>query len=306
MSKFIPNSFQHPNAYVDEYMPLLTGNEYKVLTYAIRRIIGFQKTDDRISISQFADGIKSRDGQRLDGGTGLGEGAVRAALKELIKYKLIVVVAQSNSQLNLPPLFTLQWNSDYVDKEGLERRMNDKKTLDAGKADKARVGLPPRSNGRTGSNGQTTPGLTVNTTPGLTDRGHIVSVEIQGNPDAPNGAAPIEEKPVSKKGDLVDGFLFYANKNNGQADLSFLGEHLRPLAMAFIEVVGKQYAPQKSDYSFWRKTLNDWYARGFTPQQVSSGTKTHLDAKLSVKSPASVTYAILETESKVYTYLEAA
>ena len=42
-SDFIPNSYQTPNAYIDKYLHLLTGEEWKVLSYAIRRILGFQK-----------------------------------------------------------------------------------------------------------------------------------------------------------------------------------------------------------------------------------------------------------------------
>ena len=50
-STFVPNSFQTPNDYVDEIMPYLTGEEFKVLIYAVRRILGFQKRQDRTSLS---------------------------------------------------------------------------------------------------------------------------------------------------------------------------------------------------------------------------------------------------------------
>jgi len=62
MSNFIPNSFQTPNAYVDQFMYLLSGTEYKVLCYLVRRIFGFQKRQDRVSIPQITQGIRKRDG----------------------------------------------------------------------------------------------------------------------------------------------------------------------------------------------------------------------------------------------------
>jgi hypothetical protein len=36
MALLIPNSFQTPNAYVDQYMPLLTPEEWVVLSYVVR------------------------------------------------------------------------------------------------------------------------------------------------------------------------------------------------------------------------------------------------------------------------------
>ena len=72
MSNFIPNSFQTPNAYVDQFMHLLSGPEYKVLCYLVRRIFGFQKRQDRVSMRQITSGIRNREGDFLDHGTGTG------------------------------------------------------------------------------------------------------------------------------------------------------------------------------------------------------------------------------------------
>lgn len=118
-------------------------------------------------------------------------------------------------------------------------------------------------------------------------------METQGNPViAPEGAPLVPEK----KGDAIDAMLHYGQKQNGKTDLSFLGEHLRPLAQAFLDIVGENYKPLKGDYSFWRKTLNEWYERGFSSARVTAGTRSHVEKHLSIKSPASVTYAILEND----------
>ena len=62
MSKFIPNSFQVPNAVVDEFLAKLSGNAFKCYALIARQTTGWQKQSDRISISQFMAkcGIKNR------------------------------------------------------------------------------------------------------------------------------------------------------------------------------------------------------------------------------------------------------
>ena len=53
MSKFIPNSFQIPNAFVDEVMFALSGNAVKAYLLVARKTTGWQKESDFISIDQF-------------------------------------------------------------------------------------------------------------------------------------------------------------------------------------------------------------------------------------------------------------
>lgn len=60
MSKFIPNSFQIPNAFVDEVMFAISGNAVKAYLLVARKTTGWQKESDFISIEQFKQftGIK--------------------------------------------------------------------------------------------------------------------------------------------------------------------------------------------------------------------------------------------------------
>src|SRR5512136_1982387 len=98
MSDFLlPNSYQFPNAYCDRLMYLLTPAEWKVLSYAVRRIFGFQKFQDRISLSQFIHGTVSvKDDKPLDHGTGLSRPNVIVCLESLIRYRLITKLADSD------------------------------------------------------------------------------------------------------------------------------------------------------------------------------------------------------------------
>lgn len=122
MSDFIPNSFQTPNTYVDEFMHLLTAEEYKVLSYASRRIFGFQKRADRISLSQFAEGKEyDGDGAR-DYGTGLNKTTIRKALDGLIRFGLIEQIAENDPLKNEGARYRPQLDSSKVDHGGLRAR----------------------------------------------------------------------------------------------------------------------------------------------------------------------------------------
>lgn len=86
----LPNTTQTPNVFYDEYMALLTPEEWKVLCYTIRRIYGFQRTQDHIALSQYTDGATLRDGKLRDRGTGLSRPTVVDALDSLVEYGLII------------------------------------------------------------------------------------------------------------------------------------------------------------------------------------------------------------------------
>lgn len=61
MSKFIPNSFQVPNALVDDVLGNLSDAALRVYVIIIRKTRGWHKESDRISLSQFqAIGKRSR------------------------------------------------------------------------------------------------------------------------------------------------------------------------------------------------------------------------------------------------------
>ena len=85
----IPNSTQIPNVISDLIMPRISEAEMRCLNYICRRTYGFQKERDRISLSQFINGIKGRDERRLDYGTGVSRPSVVEALRNLLGSDLI-------------------------------------------------------------------------------------------------------------------------------------------------------------------------------------------------------------------------
>ncbi len=78
------NGTQIPDAYFDEVMAPLGASAFMVLMYIARRTFGFKRYSDQISLDQICHGIVTRDGRRLDHGTGLAKSTVVLALDRLV------------------------------------------------------------------------------------------------------------------------------------------------------------------------------------------------------------------------------
>ena len=91
-----PNTTQVPNVYLDRYLAELSGNEFKVLMYLTRRIFGFHKSSDCISLSQMLNGIRKKNGDRLDHGTGLSKPTLLRSLKILQEMGLVIAHQRSD------------------------------------------------------------------------------------------------------------------------------------------------------------------------------------------------------------------
>lgn len=78
IDRFIPNSFQISNEFVDSLMDELSGNAVKCYLKIVRKTRGWGKESDAIAISQFIDGKKLKDAR-----------TVNAALSELEEAGLI-------------------------------------------------------------------------------------------------------------------------------------------------------------------------------------------------------------------------
>src|SRR5437588_143362 len=85
-----PTTTPLPDEIFDMWAPLLGEAEMKVLLYIVRRTLGFGKRADPISLTQFLQGIITRDGRRLDRGCGVkSRPALTRALKSLEDKGLI-------------------------------------------------------------------------------------------------------------------------------------------------------------------------------------------------------------------------
>lgn len=66
MSKFVANSFQVPNAVIDELMAELSGAELKCYLFVLRKTKGWNKDEDAISVSQFMEACNLSNRKVID------------------------------------------------------------------------------------------------------------------------------------------------------------------------------------------------------------------------------------------------
>jgi hypothetical protein len=108
-----PNWTAVPNVVFDQWLAILGFAELKVYLYLIRRIRGFHKQHDAISLAQMERGLLSRDSrQRLDRGTGLAASNIRTALNKLIEYGLVSSLENwTEFGSRAPTTYALNWQA---------------------------------------------------------------------------------------------------------------------------------------------------------------------------------------------------
>ena len=87
-------SWQFPSI-INGFVHTLNGAEFKVLWYILRHTFGWQKTSDKISISQICKGIQRKDGIWIDKGTGLSRKWIMKSLTALEERGFISVLKES-------------------------------------------------------------------------------------------------------------------------------------------------------------------------------------------------------------------
>jgi hypothetical protein len=209
----IPNTFQTPNGYIDEILPYLTGNEFKVLLFAVRHIYGFRQyiTDNKreISISMFCNGYASL------GGTGLSRGTVIKILKRLEDFGLLIRVdtAQGETQW-----WSIGTNPDFdkIKSEHSTRKTSHKKQIE--KARKQLVQL----------NNTSTVEQTATSTVEQTATSTVEQTEIN-----PSSKPTLETK-----------------KDSASADIPFLDDDATPLPSASDDTGDATLLPITDDDGF--------------------------------------------------------
>lgn len=131
-----------PNAFVDEYAHVLTSDEFKVLTFITRRILGFHNSREirrnKISLSQIHGTIKAKNKKGEFGivsfGVGLSRPTVIKCLESLEKFKFIFKIGEATNngqefELNIG-------NIEPIAADELQKRKNKKNKAEKTKSKK--------------------------------------------------------------------------------------------------------------------------------------------------------------------------
>lgn len=94
------NWFRLPNEWTDITAEVKSLAELKVLVYILRHTWGYMEQLDepkRISMDEFANGRKRKDGSRMDKGTGLSLPSIRDGIKRAIEHGFITIAKEDKS-----------------------------------------------------------------------------------------------------------------------------------------------------------------------------------------------------------------
>jgi hypothetical protein len=140
--RYILNSFQTPNAVVDELMPLLTPYEFTVLMYAIRHILGWRdriaSRKHNISVSTFENGYTAPENGEHYPGCGLGITAISKALAGLEKFGVISKAGTDQ----YGQVWELTYDNNKLDIAGLQERIAETAAINSKKVANARAKNP--------------------------------------------------------------------------------------------------------------------------------------------------------------------
>src|SRR3972149_938975 len=107
---FIPpvqNWSKLPHQLIDALFIIETEAELKVILYILRHTWGYHDEEKKITIDEFCNGRKRRDGSRLDKGTGLSSNAVKDGIKRAIKHGFIEVDEDASDEARIKKYYRL-------------------------------------------------------------------------------------------------------------------------------------------------------------------------------------------------------
>lgn len=297
----LPNTFQHPNIFIDRLMFHLTPEENTVLTFAVRRILGFQENissrKDNISLSQFVEGIRSnKNNSQLSHGCGLGKTAVTHALDNLAKFKILIPTTEKPDPRKGQE-YWLQEDELAIDWDGLEQRTEEAKDKARRRTKKARSSVG--QNTPKGADGQKSRESVGQDTSLLSDS-NTKPRETQGNP--PSGG--LTEKELEQANAKVTAMVENAKRVKYE-NRDKIPEQYLSFCDTYVELTGQK--PTKRVLIDWLGTFSDWISEGLQPKDIQAAYKhaTRPDGGFLVGRPGSLTNTAVALRSKAQTFAPA-
>lgn len=204
-NKYVLNSFQTPNAVVDELLLYLTPNETVVLLYTIRHILGWTtriaKRRHNISLDAYESGYTANENGVTYPGCGLSRDAIITALAGLVDHGVLT----KGPRTIHGQVYEITFDTPALNLDKLKKRLEKRNSQNRAKLAKARKSNPRivgKSVGQT--NGNQSVGQTGNQSVGQTNGKSVGQTNSQSVPqtkdslpDRPNRNPPNPDKPIS-------------------------------------------------------------------------------------------------------------
>ena len=97
-----------PHDLIAQLPEIETIGEMKVILYVLRHTWGYQDNAKKITMDEFANGRKKRDGSRIDSGTGLSEPTLRAGIEKAIEHGFIAVEIDDSDKGRIKKIYSLR------------------------------------------------------------------------------------------------------------------------------------------------------------------------------------------------------
>lgn len=103
----IENWSKLPHQLINALHIIETEAELKVILYILRHTWGYHDEEKKITIDEFCNGRKRRNGSRLDKGTGLSSNSVKDGIKRAIKHGFIEVDEDTTDKARIKKYYRL-------------------------------------------------------------------------------------------------------------------------------------------------------------------------------------------------------
>lgn len=96
-----------PHEFIDALPLIETLAEMKVILYILRHTWGFHDDRKKMTLDEFENGRKRRDGSRLDGGTGMSRNSVKDGIKRALDHGFVVVESDEKDKARIKRWYAL-------------------------------------------------------------------------------------------------------------------------------------------------------------------------------------------------------
>lgn len=104
-----------PHAFIEALHMATSLAELKVILYTLRHTWGYHEEWKRITIDEFCEGRKKKDGKRIDGGTGMSRNAVKDGIQRAIDHGFMRVETDASDAARIKKTYSLNIRGSEVD-----------------------------------------------------------------------------------------------------------------------------------------------------------------------------------------------